>query len=182
MVRLFLMFIYKFIFDVCLSFDSQMLACNPHVLGGCDHTFCLSCANLHSGKPCPKCGIFSEPGICRPDLKIENLLKAYLPMAKFLGIDVTNTCENDVVNNNGSSAKPVTITPSAASRSSKSSKNVMKNENFASPVQIVKKRERAVSLNESLNSTISGTPASKINKRNQKGETLLHVVSVNEMV
>lgn len=103
-------------------------------------------------------------------------------MAKFLGIDVTNMCENDVVNNNGSSAKPVTITPSAASRSSKSSKNVMKNENFASPVQIVKKCERAVSLNESLNSTISGTPASKINKRNQKGETLLHVVSVNEMV
>jgi hypothetical protein len=103
-------------------------------------------------------------------------------MAKFLGIDVTDTCENDVVNNNGSSAKPVAITPSAASRSSKSSKNVMKTENFASPVQIVKKRERAVSLNESLNSTISGTPASKINKRNQKGETLLHVVSVNDMV
>lgn len=159
-----------------------MLAYNPHVLGRCDHTFCLSCTNLHSGKPCPRCGIFSEPGICRPDLKIENLLKAYLPMAKFLGIDVTNTCENDVFNNNGLSAKPVAVTPSVASLSSKPPKNITKTENIASPAQVVKKRERAVSLNESLNSTINGTPVSKINKRNQKGETQLHVVGVNENV
>lgn len=147
-------------------------------MGGCDHTFCLSCSNLCSGKPCPICGILSDPDMCRPDLSIENLLKAYLPMAKFLGIEVTTTKENDVVNNNGFSEKSVSVTPPIATRSSKTQKNTVKTDNFASPAQIIKKRERTVSLNESLNSSISGTPASKLNKRNQKGETQLHVVSV----
>ena len=132
--------------------NSKKLAFNPRVLGGCDHTFCLSCSNLQFGKPCTICGILSEPNMCRPDLKIESLLKAYIPMANFLGIDVTKTYENDAVNNNGFSDKFVSVTLSVATRSS--------------------------SLNESLNSSISGTPASKLNKRNQKGETQLHVVSV----
>ena len=116
--------------------------------------------------------------MCRPDLKIESLLKAYIPMANFLGIDVTKTYENDAVNNNGFSDKFVSVTLSVATRSSRTLKNPVKTDNFASPAQIVRKRERTASLNESLNSSISGTPASKLNKRNQKGETQLHVVSV----
>ena len=115
--------------------------------------------------------------MCRPDLKIESLLKAYIPMANFLGIDVTKTYENDAVNN-GFSDKFVSVTLSVATRSSRTLKNPVKTDNFASPAQIVRKRERTASLNESLNSSISGTPASKLNKRNQKGETQLHVVSV----
>ena len=113
--------------------------------------------------------------MCRPDLKIESLLKAYIPMANFLGIDVTKTYENDAVNNNGFSDKFVSVTLSVATRSSRTLKNPVKTDNFASPAQIVRKRERTASLNES---SISGTPASKLNKRNQKGETQLHVVSV----
>ena len=160
-----------------ISFYSKKLAFKPHVLGGCEHIFCLSCTNLHSGKPCPICGIISDPGSFSADLQMEKLLKAYLPMAKFLGIDVTKTYENDVDNSKEFRAKSASVTPSVANRTSRIPKNPVKTNNFASPAQIIKKPERTISLNESLNSSISGTPASKLNKRNQKGETQLHVVS-----
>jgi len=40
------------------------------------------------GKPCPVCKVKSSHDSCRPDSYIENLIEAYLPMAKFLSIDV----------------------------------------------------------------------------------------------
>lgn len=102
-------------------------------------------------------------------------------MAKFLGVDVSNLPNNDA-NKTKSGKIAILKTPSSVSRSSKrisvKATTISESENLAT--SIVKKRERKASLNESLDCSTSGSVSSvsKINKRNQKGETPLQVVSI----
>ncbi|KAI9555390.1 hypothetical protein GHT06_017905 [Daphnia sinensis] len=161
----------------------EKLAYNPHILGGCDHTFCQSCTNIHCGKPCPVCGVVSLPDTCKPDTVIENLIEAYLPMADYLEIDVTSAIQNDIHSNKKSSQKLVPTTPaSTVNKPVKTPKFSLKTENFATPVHTIKRRGRTGSLSESFNTSISGTSASRIDKRNAKGETQLHVACLKQDV
>lgn len=100
-------------------------------------------------------------------------------MAEYLGIDVTPAVHNDIHLNKELSKKLVPATPaSTINRPVKTPKNSLKPENFSTPVHTIKRCGRTGSLSESLNTSISGTSASRIDKRNAKGETQLHVVSV----
>lgn len=98
-------------------------------------------------------------------------------MAKYLGIDLTLAILNNTASSKELCPKAVLTTPSATNRPAKSSTNSIRTENFTTPINVIKRRERIGSVNESLNNSISGTSALRIDKRNAKGETQLHVVS-----
>ncbi|XP_057380991.1 BRCA1-associated RING domain protein 1-like isoform X2 [Daphnia carinata] len=104
-------------------------------------------------------------------------------MAEYLGIDITATIQNDIHSNKESSQKLVPATPSSIINNPvKTKKNTLKTENVAIPVHTVKRCGRTGSLNESLNTSVSGTCASRIDKRNVKGETQLHVACLKQDV
>ena len=122
---------------------------NPHNLGGCSHTFCLTCTQLHVGKPCPVCKVKSSHDSCRPDSYIENLIEAYLPMAKFLSIEVPKP-KGLNVNNNKTTSKRLSTRPTLSSHES--------NKSVAEPSPTIShrragavKRKGNVLLNETSN-------------------------------
>lgn len=78
-------------------YNSRQIALNPHVLGNCDHTFCLECANNLAGEPCVTCDASSSPDLCQPDRVVENLLEAFLPVAKFLQLPLSHNQSSDPI-------------------------------------------------------------------------------------
>lgn len=108
---------------------------------------------------------------------IENLIEAYLPMAKFLNVNDEWKSPLQAVKRSES----MLTTPSTISRIPSK-----KNGNKSTPASTceantgpsIRRSLKKESFNESLDSSMVGTGSmSKINKRNQKGETPLHVVS-----
>ena len=150
-----------------LLFCSKDLALNPHNLG-CAHVFCLTCAQRHAGKICPVCKVISSVQDCKPDSYIENLIEAYLPMSKFLQIEVDVKKSNGDLSNNNNKR----ITQTFSSNDGSTSKagpspniapkrtNSKQNENILP----AKRERRSCVTNSSMNTTLKSpavTPREK---------------------
>lgn len=171
---------------------SKELAQKPHTLGDCDHTYCFTCIKKLAGKECPQCGVRSKPDAYQPDHLVEKLIEAYLPMAVFLGLNnnetSTKSLNNDLEENQDQNLSAV-LTHSSQDKGEvqkKQDKQILskvQNGSFTHPQSRIdsSKKQGRRSLNESLNSSIISVTASKVDKRNSKGETALQIVIKNEI-
>lgn len=150
------------------------MAFNPYNLG-CLHTFCLPCTQLYAGKPCPVCQEKSSPESCKPDSYIENLIEAYLPMAKFLSIDVPKPKSLNAKINNKTTSKRLSARLTLPSNESNKSiaepsptigpkrTGVKRKENVLLDEKSNKK-ERNVGSNSSVNTTVSIKSSASLTK------------------
>lgn len=160
-------------------FYSQKLAYNPHILGKCDHTFCLKCTETLAGKECPVCGVSTLAESCKPDRLIENMIEAYLPVAKFFRLPLDEPSSTGPTSSAKTAEPLIPSTASTSFASSKVSKNLKKDSTKAEPSPSSGRRQRKNSmdnLNASIGSSITPMNAARLQKRNAKGETPLQVV------
>ena len=156
-------------------FFSKEMALNPHNLG-CSHTFCLICTQFYAGKPCPICKVTSSSDSTKPDSYIENLIEAYLPMAKFLSIDLSKSQSINNVNNINTSKKRLSTRKTLSLCESNNSiaepsptiglkrAGVKRKENLVLDERSNNKKEKSAGSNSSINTTISIKSSASISK------------------
>ena len=158
------------------------------MLAACDHTFCLQCARKYRGDKCPVCKMKADAKSCKPGYNNTLLVNAYEGIAMIFGIGEAEGDDGE---------RPIGETENLSGyrdgcklrRLQSCSTVVMessKNEEFGEKHIMVissNKHCQAVLQDNSTSSILDNSTYStwdKLEKRNRKGETLLHSACVKK--